>query len=107
MINAVHDSTNKAWVPPGHTRFLRVFETYVDAREWITARQLAHRLFPVAGKQSAKIEAVCRDLAIKLSNLNRFGHLDRREIKDRSADDGRTVFEYAIPTRRSNKKGED
>lgn len=53
-------------------RFLVVFTSYTAPGEWITAAALAHRIAPMATSEFAK------EVSRKLSNLNRFGHLDRR-----------------------------
>lgn len=56
----------------GVPRFLVVFTSYTAPGEWITAATLAHRIAPMASSEFAK------EVSRKLSNLNRFGHLDRR-----------------------------
>lgn len=56
------------WVP----RFLVVFTTYTNPAEWITASRLATRIIPAASSEFSK------EVSRKLSNLERFGHLERR-----------------------------
>lgn len=56
-------------------RFLAVFAVYVHREEWVTADQLAARILPRYSRDFAK------EVARKLSNLNRFGHLERRRIE--------------------------
>ena len=57
---------------PNYARFLLVFASYTQPGEWITASRLAHRIIPHASSQLSK------EISRKLSNLNRFGHLERR-----------------------------
>lgn len=58
-------------------RFLVVFTSYTQPGEWITASRLAQRILPMASSEFAK------EVSRKLSNLNRFGHLERRLARDR------------------------
>lgn len=58
-------------------RFLVVFASYVEPGEWISAGRLARRILPMASSEFAK------EVSRKLSNLNRFGHLERRFHPDR------------------------
>jgi hypothetical protein len=52
-------------------RFLVVFASYTQPGEWITAPRLARRIMPMRSSAFAK------EVSRKLSNLNRFGHLER------------------------------
>lgn len=63
--------------PYDRSRFLVVFQVYTLPGEWITAGRLAQRILPMASSEFAK------EVSRKLSNLNRFGHLDRRLATDR------------------------
>jgi hypothetical protein len=56
-------------------RFLVVFVSYTQPGEWITAGSLAARIVPNISAESLFAKEVSR----KLSNLNRFGHLERRQ----------------------------
>ena len=58
-------------------RFLVVFASYTVPGEWITAARLASRILPMGSSEFAK------EVSRKLSNLNRFGHLERRLRPDR------------------------
>ena len=58
--------------PQVYPRFLIVFASYVPLGEWISASRLAHRIMPMASTDWTK------EVSRKLSNLNRFGHLERR-----------------------------
>lgn len=60
-----------------YARFLVVFVSYTQPGEWISAAKLAQRILPMASSEFAK------EVSRKLSNLNRFGHLERRLAKDR------------------------
>lgn len=61
-----------------YSRFLIVFVTYTQPGEWITPGALANRIMPRASRDFRK------EVSRKLSNLNRFGHLERRRENDRS-----------------------
>lgn len=54
------------------SRFLVVFAAYTRPGEWVTASTLATRILPMGSAEFA------REVSRKLSNLNRFGHLERR-----------------------------
>ena len=66
-------------------RFLVVFTSYTQPGEWISASHLANRILPMSSSEFAK------EVSRKLSNLNRFGHLERRLAADRRD------HEYARP----------
>ncbi len=55
-----------------YSRFLVVFCTYTQPGEWVTASALSRRILPMHSSEFAK------EVSRKLSNLNRFGHLERR-----------------------------
>lgn len=57
-------------------RFLAVFVSYVRPGDWITASALTQLIVPGASSE------LSQEFARKLSNLNRFGHLDRRQRPD-------------------------
>lgn len=63
-------------MPEQHTyaRFLVVFASYTRPGEWITASRLARKMLPGAPREFRK------EIARKLSNLERFGHLERRRV---------------------------
>lgn len=65
-------------------RFLLVFMAYAGPGEWVTSRRLAERIVP-----PAPTPEFCKEVSRKLSNLNRFGHLERQRV----ARDG-LEFEY-------------
>lgn len=73
-----------------YARFLVVFATYTQPDEWITAARLANRIMPRASPDFAK------EVSRKLSNLNRFGHLDRQMTRDRRAHEYRRQSERPI-----------
>jgi hypothetical protein len=60
-----------------YARFLVVFASYVQPGEWISAGRLANRILPMASSEFSK------EVSRKLSNLNRFGHLERRMHPER------------------------
>lgn len=72
-------------------RFLIVFRAYVQPGEWVTAAELTERLIPSARLYPSKASLVKREVSQKLSNLNRFGHLERRFAG--------FAFEYAVPVK--------
>jgi hypothetical protein len=53
-------------------RFVFVFLSYTAPGEWITAARLSQRILPAAPPELVK------EVSRKLSNLNRFGYLERR-----------------------------
>lgn len=57
---------------PSCPRFLVVVCAYVGHGEWFTSGRLATRILPMSSAEFAK------EVSRKLSNLNRFGHLERR-----------------------------
>lgn len=75
-------------------RFLRVFREHAKPGEWLTAAELAKRLNPPEPAWCAPpprwlFAEWKRAVSRKLSNLNRFGHLDRRYGSGHE-------FEYAL-----------
>ena len=92
MAESEHESrpkTKSTWVKPGSSRFLVVFKAYTLEGEWVTAEELTDRILHSGYNHPDRIAALRRAIAQKLSNLNRFGHLDRRR--------NGVVFEYSLP----------
>lgn len=71
---------------PRYPRFLLVYAAYVQPREWITSSELALRIYPGA-HGDPELPGFAKEVSRKLSNLNRFGYLDREP-------DARGIFQY-------------
>lgn len=73
------------------SRFLSVFVVYTVPGEWVTARELAGRIWPseVGPKGRGEDSPWVKEVSRKLSNLERTGLLVRRPCA--------ACFEYAKP----------
>ena len=69
--------------------FMGHFTRHVKVGEWVTGRQLAARVHPAM--DGADLSEVAKDFSRRLSNLERYGHIQRRLER---ADNGSLVFVY-------------
>lgn len=56
--------------------FLGQFINHVELGEWVTCRDVAVRMNP--GMDGAELSEVAKDFSRRLSNLERYGHIQRR-----------------------------